>query len=103
MTSRHSTLRRKLPTQDRSRRTVDVLLEATTRVLKKHGYTKSVTNLIAEVAGVSVGTLYQYFSSKESLIAAVVDRHVDLLTSLAERELANAAKQPLKKAIEEMV
>ena len=66
---------RKLASQERSRATVDALLEATTRVLLKEGYDRASTNRIAEVAGVSIGSLYQYFPSKEALVAAVIDRH----------------------------
>ena len=66
---------RKSASQERSRSTVDALLEATTRILIKEGYDRASTNRIAEVAGVSIGSLYQYFPSKEALVAAVVDRH----------------------------
>jgi AcrR family transcriptional regulator len=103
MSREPATRRRKLPAQKRSKITVELLLEATTRVLKKHGYAKADTNRIAEVAGVSIGTLYQYFSGKESLIAAVVERHVDELTDLAKVELANAAKLPIRRSIEQVV
>ena len=60
---------------ERSRATVDTLVEATARILVKEGFDKASTNRIAEVAGVSIGSLYQYFPSKESLVAAVIDRH----------------------------
>src|SRR5258708_40228727 len=66
---------RKLASQERSRSTVDALLEATARILVKEGYDQASTNRVAEVAGVSIGSLYQYFPSKEALIAAVIDRH----------------------------
>ena len=66
---------RKSASQKRSRLTVDALLEATTRVLVKEGYDKATTNRIAAVAGVSIGSLYQYFPGKEALVAAVIERH----------------------------
>src|SRR5262249_7474993 len=66
---------RKLPVQERSRVTVEALLEATARILVKEGFDAASTNRIAAVAGVSVGSLYQYFPSKESLVAALIDRH----------------------------
>jgi AcrR family transcriptional regulator len=47
---------------------VNALLEATARVLIKEGFGNASTNRIAEVAGVSVGSLYQYFPSKEALV-----------------------------------
>ncbi len=65
----------KMPLQERSRATVDALVEATARILVREGFEKASTNRIAEVAGVSVGSLYQYFPSKEALVAAVIDRH----------------------------
>src|SRR5262249_60315502 len=66
---------RKSASQERSRLTVDAILEATTRVLIKEGYDRASTNKIAAVAGVSIGSLYQYFPSKEALVAAVIDPH----------------------------
>jgi AcrR family transcriptional regulator len=65
---------RRAPRQRRAEATVDVLLEATSRVLAKHGYAATTTNHIAEAAGVSIGTLYHYFPSKEALIEAIVHR-----------------------------
>jgi hypothetical protein len=59
---------RKSALQKRSRVTVDALLEATARILIREGFDKASTNRIAEVAGVSVGSLYQYFPNKEALI-----------------------------------
>ena len=66
---------RKAASQVRSRATVDALVEATARILVKEGFDKASTNRIADVAGVSVGSLYQYFPSKEALVAAVAERH----------------------------
>ena len=51
-----------------------VLLDATERVLSKDGFHAATTNGIAKVAGVSIGTLYHYFPTKEALVAAVVHR-----------------------------
>src|SRR5258707_15013262 len=65
---------RKSASQERSRFTVDALLEATARILVKEGYDRASTNRIAEVAGVSIGSLYQYFPSKEALVAAGMER-----------------------------
>ena len=66
---------RKSPRQLRSQHTVDTILQATARVLATHGYAGPNTNLIAETAGVSVGSLYQYFPNKNALIAALHQRH----------------------------
>jgi len=66
---------RKKPEQDRSRATVGVILEAATRVLVRDGYGGFTTNRVAEKAGVSIGSLYQYFPNKESLLDELVRRH----------------------------
>lgn len=76
---------RKRPKQDRSRATVDAILEATARVLVEVGYERASTNRIARVAGVSIGSLYQYFPGKEALVAALVERHVDRVTTLLDQ------------------
>ena len=76
---------RKKPRQDRSRATVDAILEATARVLVEVGYERASTNRIARVAGVSIGSLYQYFPGKEALVAALVERHVDRVTTLLDQ------------------
>jgi AcrR family transcriptional regulator len=68
---------RKRPRQRRSRETVGVILEAAARVFERRGYHGATTNRIAEHAGVSVGSLYEYFPSKESLLAALVHEHLD--------------------------
>lgn len=68
---------RKLPRQARSRATVDRILAAAARVLIAYGYDGASTNRIADEAGVSPGSLYQYFSDKDAITAAVLDRFVD--------------------------
>lgn len=56
------------PMQERSKETVEVILEATAQILKKEGLESCSTNKIAERAGISIGTLYQYFKNKEGII-----------------------------------
>ena len=68
---------RKQPVQQRSRAVMEALVEATARVLAADGYRGATTKRIAEVAGVSVGSLYQYFPNKEALVFAVAQRHFD--------------------------
>lgn len=67
---------RRPPVQKRSRATVEELLLAATQIFEEHGYAAGTTNRIAERAGVSIGTLYQYFPSKEAMAVALVERHV---------------------------
>lgn len=72
--SRHA--RRRQPIQARSRVTVEAILEATARILVARGWAGTTTNHIAARAGVSIGTLYEYYPSKEALVDALVDRHL---------------------------
>ncbi|NPU90500.1 MAG: TetR/AcrR family transcriptional regulator [Gammaproteobacteria bacterium] len=65
---------RKRPKQQRSRQMVETLLDATARCIAERGLDGTSTPIIAELAGVSVGSLYQYFESKEELIEALVER-----------------------------
>jgi AcrR family transcriptional regulator len=75
---------RKAPRQQRSRATVDVIVEAAARVLARRGWARFTTNEIAAVAGVSVGSLYQYFPDKLSIAEAIRQRHLDaVLAALA--------------------
>jgi AcrR family transcriptional regulator len=94
---------RKSASQERSRATVDALLEATTRILIKEGYDQASTNRIAEVAGVSIGSLYQYFPSKEALVAAVIDRHAQEISEVTRDALIKVAAGPIEIAAREFV
>lgn len=71
--------RRRRPRQERSKATVEAILEAVTRILKADGASAVTTNRVATVAGVSVGTLYQYFSSKEAIFHALHEREFQRL------------------------
>src|SRR5215472_9698774 len=94
---------RKSASQERSRLTVDTLLEATTRILVKEGYDRASTNKIAAVAGVSIGSLYQYFPSKEALVAAVSERHSHEVLQLIRNALVRVAARPIEVAAREFV
>jgi AcrR family transcriptional regulator len=94
---------RKSASQERSRLTVNAILEATTRVLVKEGYDHASTNKIAAVAGVSIGSLYQYFPSKEALVAAVSERHSHEVLQLVRNALVKMAARPVEVAAREFV
>ncbi|MDQ0568819.1 AcrR family transcriptional regulator [Variovorax paradoxus] len=83
--------------------TVENLIEATARILVKEGFDKASTNRIAEVAGVSIGSLYQYFPSKEALVAAVVERHQQQIMQTVRSELTRVSTQPLDVAMRKFV
>jgi AcrR family transcriptional regulator len=82
---------------------VACILDATARVLCTTGYDRASTNRVALAAGVSVGSLYQYFPSKEALVAALVDRHVEQMTSLVKAKLAEVSTAPLEAAVRTMI
>ena len=68
---------RKAPRQRRSQVMVDVILQAAARVLAKNGWSKFNTNEVARIAGVSIGSLYQYFPNKLALAEAIRQQHLD--------------------------
>jgi AcrR family transcriptional regulator len=103
MSRKPDTTPRKLPRQDRSRVTVEAILEATTRILVEEGYDKANTNRIAERAGISIGSLYQYFPNKESLMTALMDRHSQEMVALVETKLTRLFDSPLEVVIPEIV
>jgi AcrR family transcriptional regulator len=103
MAPRTRTVPRKLPKQRRSRDTVDIILAATARVLVRDGFDRASTNRIAEAAGVSIGSLYQYFPSKEALVAALVERHIEEMSAALEAEMAALADAPLATVVRRMV
>lgn len=103
MAPRARTAPRKKPRQQRSQATVDAILDATARVLCTTGYDRASTNRIAMAAGVSVGSLYQYFPSKEALVAALVERHTAQMTTLVKSKLAEVAAAPLEVACRTMI
>ena len=90
---------RKAPKQRRSKATVEAILEATARVLVDEGYEKASTNRIAKVAGVSIGSLYQYFPGKEALVLALVQQHCDEMIQLLVTSVESLADVPLHAAV----
>jgi AcrR family transcriptional regulator len=90
---------RRRPVQRRSRQTVEAIVEAAARVLARHGYAAATTNRIAERAGVSIGSLYEYFPDKDAILAALLERHTgqgsaEVLAEL-EAEIARGAALPV--------
>jgi len=68
---------RKRPSQARSQFTVDAILDAAAQVFETHGYKAGTTNRIAERAGVSIGSLYEYFPNKDSIVVALSERELE--------------------------
>ena len=94
---------RKLPTQSRSRATYDAILKATAQVLAREGIDSLNTNRVAEVAGVSIGSLYQYFPNKESMMQALIDSYADNFVRHLQGFLGQLSDEPASDAIRSYV
>jgi AcrR family transcriptional regulator len=90
--------RRRTPSQERSRESVDVIVEASAQVLQEYGYKGATTNRIAERGGVSVGTLYQYFNNKDEIFDALIQQE-GLRYLKALEDNIPGAEVPMKRAI----
>lgn len=100
---------RKQPAQGRSRFTVRQIVEAAARVFEERGYAGANTNRIAERAGVSIGSLYQYFPNKESILAVLLEQHTQEVANAVEAIRRHVAEEPhdlvgvLEHFVEDMV
>jgi AcrR family transcriptional regulator len=94
---------RKTPLQARSTVTVDAISEAAIQVLLSHGIERFTTTRVAARAGVSVGTLYQYYPNKQSLLFAVLELHMNNVAARVEAACESASHKPLAEMMREMV
>jgi AcrR family transcriptional regulator len=94
---------RRQPKQRRARVTVEAVLDAVAKVLKRDGVDAVTTNHIAEVAGVSIGSIYQYFPDKRAIFAALHRRHVEEIDRLIENTLIEHATSPLDQLMRAIV
>jgi AcrR family transcriptional regulator len=94
---------RKLPRQARARVTIDAIVEASTQLLLERGYDRFTTARAAERAGVSVGSLYQYFPNKAALAAAVIDRACEAFLLALDQALAGRPRITLAECIRAIV
>jgi AcrR family transcriptional regulator len=94
---------RKQPVQARSEATVSAIFEATIQVLLSVGYRRATTTRVAERAGVSIGTLYQYFPNRRALVAAVIECHLEETASLVERDCRSLAGRSLDEMADGLV
>jgi AcrR family transcriptional regulator len=95
---------RKMPVQRRSRQMLETILQATTRVLIEEGYTSTTTNRVAEVAGISVGSLYQYFPSKDALLVALLRQHREAMVRVLASHLDGLSETtPVETAVRALV
>jgi AcrR family transcriptional regulator len=94
---------RKSPVQARSIVTVEAITEATIQVLLRHGPDRFTTTRVAERAGVSVGTLYQYYPNKQALLFAVLENHLERLSTVVEAACRRARGKPLAAMVRDVV
>ncbi len=94
---------RRRPQQRRARQTVEAILDAVVRILKRGGIDAVTTNHIAEVAGVSIGSIYQYFPDKRAIFIALHERHVEEVDRMVERKLVEHAASSLDDLVRALV
>jgi AcrR family transcriptional regulator len=86
----------RMPVQARSAYTVEAIFEATIQVLMQGDMQALTTTKVADRAGVSVGTLYQYFPNKSALLAAALERHLNAVLTAVEKACSTAKGQPIQ-------
>ena len=94
---------RRRPQQRRAQLTVEAILDAVIRILKREGFGGVNTNRIAEVAGVSIGSVYQYFPDKRAILAGLHRRHVEEIDRLVDRTLVAHAASSLAELVRAMI
>jgi AcrR family transcriptional regulator len=82
---------------------VEAILEAAARVFVKQGYAHATTNRIATAAGVSVGSLYQYFPSKDAIAVELLRRYRESLVEVVAERLSRAGVEPFEQVVEELL
>lgn len=103
MPPKSSATPRKQPKQERSQATVEAILSATTHILTENGYDQLTTNRVAERAGVSIGSLYQYFPNKEALIFALAEHHANEMVRLAQHHLEGLSDRTIPEVLRQIV
>lgn len=95
--------RARVPQQDRSRHKVRLILEAATRILEKDGMDRLTTNATASLAGVSIGTLYQYFPDKEAILDTLADQEFEGMAGRVRASMQDASHQSTQDRVTAMV
>jgi AcrR family transcriptional regulator len=94
---------RKTPRQERSQRTVEAILIAAAQVFADQGYAATTTNHIAVRAGVSIGSLYQYFPSKDAILLALAERHVEVAFAKVLETVREKREAPVSELLRALV
>jgi AcrR family transcriptional regulator len=96
-------MKRRIPRQARAEETVSAILEGAAQVLEAGGLAGFTTNAVAERAGVSIGTLYQYFSDKGALLHALAEREVRVTIVSVAKALRGESAAPLEERVRAVV
>lgn len=99
-TARKRAIRRRAPVQERSRQLVDDVLQAAAQVVAEVGFERASTNKIARRAGVSVGSIYQYFPDKDALMGALIDNRTQRLEKMITRRMMSMMGSPFPETAE---
>ena len=94
---------RRKPVQERAQITVEAMLDAAIKLLKRAGSAALTTNRIAETAGVSIGSVYQYFPNKQAIYLALHERHITQVDEVMQRRLRESADATLEELIGSMI
>ncbi|MCY0989587.1 TetR/AcrR family transcriptional regulator [Nannocystis sp. ILAH1] len=95
--------RRRSPIQSRGQATVDAIVEAAAQILARKGPAAATTNAVAARAGVSIGTLYQYFADREALLQEIGRRHVAEMQAVLAAALTGIDGLALPAAVDRLV
>lgn len=98
-----SSRRRRTPRQDRAQQTAAAIRQAAAQVLAAEGYDRTSTNRIAEVAGVSIGTLYQYFQDKQAVLDALAEEFLRGVVDAVSTELLASGSRSLAVRLERII
>lgn len=101
--AKKSKIPRRSPVQGRSQATVEALLTATAQILVARGLEAATTNAIAERAGVSIGSLYQYFDGREAILVELIRRHVEAMKAVVAGGLGKVEGAPLPEVVDPLI
>ena len=92
-------VRRRQPTQRRAKETIEAILEAVIRLLKRGGMPAITTNSIAQAAGVSIGSVYQYFPNKQAIFIALHERHIHQVDEVLRQKISESEGETLDRLV----
>jgi AcrR family transcriptional regulator len=96
-------LHRKTPVQERSKQTIETILDAATQVLQVEGEERFTTNRVAEKSGFSIGTLYQYFPNKNAIVEALAERERIAIEATVAKAISKADPHEIEDVIRTVV